>query len=216
MPHFLLSDTANLQPILHQSLKQQIDHHGNRMAYISAEPQLNDRPYFHSTINDYHKIAPNINKIDYFDLSAAFSDTTLEAIREYPIIHLSGGNTCHFLRDIKARELLTAILKAHIEQNKLLIGVSAGALVLTPTIKLADDENDIGLTSFFALNHVPFEFLPHYTNDPVSLDELRQYSKTSTHIIYAAHNTSGISVKNGQVTPLGKVYKMTEGFMQKL
>ena len=56
-------------------------------------------------------------------------------------------------------------------------GFSAGAIVLSPSIKTAktgvDDANDLGITDLTGLNIVDFEIWPHY--EPTQETEVSEY-----------------------------------------
>lgn len=122
---FLLSVTDNLRKNLRETMKQEIAARGNTVAYISSEPQTGERPFYRSTLYDYSIISPDA-RVDYFDLSDAFSDHDLERLKKYGTIYLSGGNTYVFM-DMARKRGLYPILKAHAEKGGLLIGASAGA-----------------------------------------------------------------------------------------
>lgn len=74
---FLLSRTDNLEPRLCETLGNEIQKRGNKVAYISSEPQDAPREYYLSTIDDYEKISEGV-QVDYFDLSDVFQMSHLE------------------------------------------------------------------------------------------------------------------------------------------
>lgn len=197
-----MSVTDNLYGDLSEALKKEIVVRGNRVAYISSEPQIGERPYYQSTIHDYSVISPGVH-VDYFDLSDAFSDRDLVKLQEYGAIYLSGGNTFIFMDSARKRNLYP-ILKEHGEGGGLLIGASAGALMMTPSIALAVDvdENSPGLTGLSGFAFVDFSFHPHYINSPEEKDFLRTHCDT-TKKTYVCKDGDGIYYSDGAIKLFG-------------
>lgn len=199
---FLLSVTDNLHNDLRRSLEEEIVKRGNRVAYISSEPQIGERPYYQSTIHDYSVISPGVH-VDYFDLSDAFSDRDLVKLKEYGTIYLSGGNTFIFMDSTRKRDLYP-ILKEHGESGGLLIGASAGALMMTPSIALAVDvdENSPGLTDLSGFAFVDFIFHPHYINSSEEKDFLRTHCD-ATKKTYVCKDGDGMYYSDGDIKLFG-------------
>lgn len=204
MQIFLLSRTDNLRADLREALEREIALRGNKIAYISSEPQIGEKPFYRSTIQDYSVISAQAH-VDYFDLSDAFSDSDLSALKEYGTIYLSGGNTFVFM-DMARKRNLYPIVKTHGENGGLLIGASAGALMMTPSISLAAiaDENTPALTDLSGFSFVPFEFHPHYANSAEENDFLRAHCDASK-MIYTCKDGDGIYCSNGDIKTFGDV-----------
>ncbi|KKT30440.1 MAG: Peptidase S51, dipeptidase E [Parcubacteria group bacterium GW2011_GWA1_44_13] len=204
MSILLLSVTDNLDPDLRESLRLEIAMRGNTVAYISSEPQEGDRPYYLSTIEDYSKISEGV-KVDYFDLSENFSDENLLKLLNYGTIYLSGGNTYVFMDSANKRNI-SQILNKHLESGGLLIGASAGSIMMTPTIDLAgfEDENIPNLKDTSGFGFVDFEFHPHYSNDR---DYLSEYINGENNDLYVCKDGSGIFYSNGEIKLFGEVSK---------
>ncbi|MDO8610622.1 MAG: Type 1 glutamine amidotransferase-like domain-containing protein, partial [bacterium] len=178
MPIFLLSDTCCPNNDLKIKLLSEIKNHGGKIAYISSIPQNEQKVRFFNTVNEYQNIDPSIT-LEYFDLGGKFSDNDLKKVLEFGIIHMSGGNTFGFLNYINKRNF-KKILTKHLENKGLIIGVSAGSIVLTPNINVCNlpeiDENLVGLKDLTALGLVNFEFYPHFTGNKQYLKEIKKYS----------------------------------------
>lgn len=200
---FLLSVTDNLQEDLKVSLKVEIAKRGNTVAYISSEPQSGDRPYYLSTIEDYSQISSDI-KVDYFDMSKNFSDEKLEGLLGYGTIYLSGGNTYVFMDSANKRNLRT-ILERHLENDGLLIGASAGSIMMTPSIDLAgfEDDNTPNLTDTSGFGFVNFEFHPHFN----SIDYTREHMDNKDNDLYVCKDGGGIFYSNGEIKLFGEVLR---------
>ncbi|MGE6489055.1 Type 1 glutamine amidotransferase-like domain-containing protein [Paenisporosarcina sp. NPDC076898] len=92
-----------------------------------------------------------------------FEDANL--LRNFDVIYLSGGNPFylfHFLKKSGADE----VIKQMSEEGKIIVGTSAGALVLGPSIKIIDllhnDWNNVNLTNLGGLKLVDFSICAHY------------------------------------------------------
>lgn len=202
---FLLSVTDNLDPDLCQVLEDEIKKRGNRVAYISSAPQTGDRPYYISTINDYRAISKNV-QVDYFDLSEDFSDDQLQLLLTYGTIYLSGGNTYVFMDSANKRNILP-ILKRHMGNGGLLIGASAGSIMMTPSIDLAEhgDENIPQITNTTGFGFVDFEFHPHFNNTEQELKYLSQHKNKKKLKIYTCKDGGGILIAGNAIKLFGSV-----------
>lgn len=131
-------------------------------------------------------------------------------------IFLGGGNTFYFLDSLRKRKLLPKLRK-FAKDGGLLMGLSAGSILMTPSIMTAavpafdSDDNEIGLRNLKALKLVPFEFSPHYFRSRAADRELKDYSKRLPHPIYACADGEGIVVKNGAIHFIGKVAVFRNG-----
>jgi len=191
---------------LRQALVKEILKRGTTVAYISSSPQSGDRPFYQSTIADYAAISPDI-RVDYFDLSDAFTDETVAELPSYAAIYLSGGNTFTFM-DMARRRGLQAILEQYLANGGVLIGASAGSIMCTPSIELAKfgDENEVGMTDFSGFGFVDFEFHPHFTGDPVEHKRLVEYQSTHGRDVYVCKDGAGLYVTNGEIVSFGDLF----------
>lgn len=86
-----------------------------------------------------------------------------EAVQSAECIIVGGGNTFHLLKSIQDSELLEPI-KTRILEGIPYIGWSAGSNMVCPTIRTTNDMPVIEPKSFSALNLIPFQINPHYTD----------------------------------------------------
>lgn len=133
----------------------------------------------------------------------------IRAALKTDIVYLAGGNTFYFLKALRASGLLS-FLRDYAETGGIIAGLSAGAHILTPHIRLAGvrgldpDPNEVGLRDLKALGLTPFEILPHFHRAPRALAALRAYSSKTLNPIYACPDGSGIVVEDGAVRPIGR------------
>lgn len=106
------------------------------------------------------------------------------------ILLITGGNTFELLNNLR-QSGLDEIIKTFFEKDKfVLAGFSAGAIVLSPTIEVAQqpsgtdpenlmDENLVGITDLTGLNIIDFEVFPHFeeASDKQTLEKYQAQSK---------------------------------------
>lgn len=163
----------------------------------------------------------NVTKFLHFPIDVPFDQVLLKEVLKSDVIFLSGGNTFYFLHHLRRTKLLNS-LKTFAKSGGVLAGLSAGAILMTPSIHTAGfpsfncDDNDEGLTNWKSLNLVPFEFFPHYVNSKRYIEEVVSYSELTKNHLYASTDGSGILVKNDQVQFIGKHYCFHKGEKFKL
>ena len=99
--------------------------------------------------------------VDFFD----FDVQPIELLRSYDIIELIGGNPFYLLERMRSVKCVP-IFKELIEQ-KIVIGISAGSLVLQKSISLIAQfspelNKEVNLTDLTGLNLTDVQILPHY------------------------------------------------------
>ena len=92
--------------------------------------------------------------------------TTPASIRQFDAIVAGGGNTWHLLAEARARGWLGPI-RARVKAGVPYLGWSAGANLACPTIRTTNDMPVIDPRGFDALNLVPFQLNPHYTDKTI-------------------------------------------------
>jgi dipeptidase E len=112
---------------------------------------------------------------DYFEsVSGRFTELgyTMDSIHEmsisedilsgYDAIVIGGGNTFQLANLLQKNKLISMIQTA-INRGMPYIGWSAGSNIASPTIKTTNDMPIVEPESFNALNLIPFQINPHYT-----------------------------------------------------
>lgn len=178
------------------------------IGYIPSCSDLT-RKYFNPKVQYYNELG--ISNIQYFDLDKEYDETKINDIFQSDAIHLSGGNTFYFLYLIKKRNLVKS-LQLYVEQGGILIGISAGSIILSKTIDMAQfgDEDIVGIDDRSSLGIVDFQFMPHWSDDESIkyLDVLKDYSKVKKTTIYACNDGDGIVIDGNDIKFIGNVMKI--------
>lgn len=167
--------------------------------------------YFCETFEEY-----GVHNVKIFNVDQPYSAKQLNAAMSSDMIYLSGGNTFYFLKSIK-RQGFDLELKKYVKKGGVLAGLSAGAIIMTPTIATASypkfdrDDNDVGITDLEALRLVPFEFFPHFTAEPEYRRELKKQSKLINNPIYGVADGGAIIVNGSKIEFYGDVWGYVGG-----
>lgn len=152
----------------------------------------------------------------HFPVDVRFDKILLEEVLQSDVIHLSGGNTFYFLKHLK-RSGMFPRLRDFVKRGGILTGLSAGAIIMTPTITTASfpefdrDDNDEHLKDFRSLGLVDFEFFPHYTNSKRYRDEMASYSKKISYPLFCCPNGSGLIYSEEGLKVVGKAFHFEKG-----
>lgn len=161
--------------------------------------------WFHAKVAYYARYDAVLEETVRFDINSTAAD--LERLWTFDAIHLSGGNTVEFLRSLRQHQMLEP-LRMFVQKSGVLIGVSAGAILMTPSIEttFAGESGDLRAETGFdqaALGLVDFAFVPHYSDDLETT--CRELASTLRQTVYACRDGDGIVVNEGVVRLVGAV-----------
>jgi dipeptidase E len=171
-----------------------------RIGYVSSAPDPS-RFYFEQKRSYYQNRGAELSM--YVDAQSDDLERDLRSLCTCDAIHLSGGNTFVFLQWLRARNILP-VLRSYAEEDRgVLIGTSAGAILMTPMIEtalLCGDVRPSGFTDDTALGLVNFLFWPHYQRGAmpnIALDPRR--------LVYGCQDGTGIVVDGTAIELHGAV-----------
>lgn len=162
-----------------------------------------------------------IQRVQVFDVDQPHSSADLNAALDAQLVYLSGGNTFYFLNALRKAKALKA-LKRFAETDGVLVGKSAGAIIMTPHITTAavpefdSDDNEVGLRNLDAMGLVKFEFFPHYPGQVAYDREFEAYTRMTDAPLYACDDGCGIVVYERQMIFVGDVVGFFDGRKFKL
>ncbi|MFH1694717.1 MAG: Type 1 glutamine amidotransferase-like domain-containing protein [Patescibacteria group bacterium] len=137
--------------------------------------------------------------IDMIDISVPGVDWK-DRLASVDVIVVSGGNTFYLLdqvRKTKFDEWLKGVLN-----EKVYVGISAGSILMTPTIAVSSvepgDKNTPELTDVSGLGYVDFEVSPHVP-DYISYESVEEYVAKTKKPLYAIDDQTAIKVVDGKI-----------------
>jgi len=171
-----------------------------------------------SEFHDFVEVWQNfgITRFIYFPIDIPQDGVLMKEVFNSDLIHLGGGNTYYFLKYLRQYGYLE-FLREFALMGKVISGLSAGAIMMTPSIKTAGypsfdrDENEEAVRNLKALGLVRFEFFPHYKNSLRYDRELLAQSRNLKHPLFALPDGSGIIRNSEQLTFIGKAWAFKSG-----
>ncbi|UYZ23785.1 Type 1 glutamine amidotransferase-like domain-containing protein [Mesobacillus jeotgali] len=207
----LLSDLRNMNPALIRKIKNITGGQSLRLAYIPSRTDK-ERWYFDKAKPEFSEM--DITDFFYFDVDEDFESSQLVEFTSCDAIFLSGGNTYQFLKNLKDRNIFKHI-KQMVNEGKPLIGVSAGSMIMSKSIKIAafHDENEVQLNELSGLELVDFEFMPHWNREKDQLEELLKYSLTQEESIFTCNDGDGIVIEGDEIEFYGDIKEIRKGVL---
>lgn len=175
-----------------------------RIGFVPAQADLLDR-YFRDRRAYYARYGADLAV--RANLDHGYDPAAVDALFDCDAIHLSGGNTFHFLLWLRRRDMLQR-LRAYAAAGGVLIGTSAGAILLTPEITtagLVGDPREPGLAEDGALGLVDFAFVPHWGATEAAPADFESYARHSGLTLYACGDDAGLIVDGDHLEPVGPV-----------
>jgi dipeptidase E len=149
----------------------------------------------------------------YFELDVAYTPERLAELLACDAIHLSGGDTFYFLHWLRQRNMLSA-LQRYVAEGGMLIGVSAGAILMTANIAIAALYGDSPLEgdrNWNALGLVDFAFVPHIDSFPDGIATMQDYARHHQVSVYGCRDGDGVIVQDDQIRCIGDVIVVEPG-----
>jgi dipeptidase E len=175
-----------------------------RIAYIPSN-FVNDSTWFHGKKKYYAQYGATLEEPVRF--GTLLLETELQNLFSNDAIHLSGGDTPQFLTLLREHQLLERLCD-YVARGGVLIGISAGAIIMTPNIFTAYDCGDEHPPEPFdhtALRLVNFAFMPHY--EPALEIRCQELAFELNCTLYACRDGDGIVVNGEDIQLMGDVLK---------
>lgn len=188
----------------------------NRPLTLIYIPYMADgsETYFSRAIRRYS--AAGIERYFILEPDTRPGRAELELLQTSDVVYLAGGNTYEFLSLLRKSGLIKP-LRHFARSGGVLAGLSAGAILMTPTIGLAGvprfdaDENTPRLRDLTALALLPFEFSPHEADSVARKEQLLEYSTKNPAPILAVRDGGGVVIEQGDIKILGRARLYSNG-----
>ncbi len=174
----------------------------NKSVTFIPSQKFDTKSEFQQLKKDFKKIG--YKEFNYFPVDQDFSRTSLTKTLNSDVIFLGGGNTFYFMNSIRKRKL-TKLLKDYALAGGILMGLSAGAIIMTPQIHLGGfpredaDTNDVNLNKLKGLKLVNFEVCPHYISSKKTNNDLSAYSSLYHNPVYGLKDGDFICIQGSQI-----------------
>ncbi len=198
---------------IHEKLSSILGRKARSFTYVPSSHE-NGEHYFRRIKKRYARYG--FKKFRYFAVDSDFLMREMREALKSDVIYLAGGNTFYFLKHLRESGFLKK-LEAYAKRGGVVAGLSAGAIMMTPTIALAAypppdaDLNEVKLKNWRGLGLVDFEFLPHYSNSKSASEAMLRYSRRTQRLIFATPDGSGIAVDGEAFHIFGPVYIFYRG-----
>lgn len=157
---------------------------------------------------DWH-IPRLIEELSYFRLSVDFFDfdtDKADSLLNYDVVLINGGNPFYLLKSIKVNNGIDVLTK--LAKEKVIIGVSAGSIVLQNNINLIasyspEMNDDVNLSDLTGLGLTNIQLLPHYSRFINRFDNFEEracaFEKQNNCIVQRINDGQTILDNNGVV-----------------
>jgi len=135
----------------------------NILAYMASDGSDESSKKF---VDEWKQYA-EANNADFVEINNSLrgelAEEEKQKITKANILIITGGNTFKLLKHLRESGLDETVEEFAQKEENVIGGFSAGAIVLSPSIKTAtqEDNNEVHLIDFTGLNIVPFLVVPH-------------------------------------------------------
>lgn len=154
-----------------------------------------------------------IENVSTLKVHDSFSKEYESLILDCDILHLSGGNPYVFAENLKKNSLFDVIRK-RAENGGFIVGDSAGAMIMTPSIKICDFDKSSAPPMKFdhdTIGLVDFEINPHWGQYGASEKQIVEYSEDNNITVYCVPDGAGIAVIGSKIELIRPVIELKNG-----
>ncbi|CCN70092.1 Type 1 glutamine amidotransferase-like domain-containing protein [Vibrio nigripulchritudo] len=185
-------------------LISEVDRKGRELsvAYFASQPDP-DKIFFEDIRQFYESLA--VKTVHYIELEDNYDEAYVKKCLSSSLIHLSGGDTFRFLFWLKKRGM-DVVLKRYAREGKPFVGISAGAIIMTPNIDsaaLCGDINTIALMDTSSLDLVPFLLAPHAEKNHKEVVNAISFKASSNIKIALCSDSDALVVKKSKIIEFG-------------
>ena len=120
------------------------------------------------------------------------------AVQNAEAIAVGGGNTFYLLREMYENKLIEPI-RERVQKGTPYMGWSAGSNMVCPTIKTTNDMPIAEPPSFKALDLIPFQINPHYTDAVLSQHQGETRADRIAEFIEANPDMTVVGLREGSI-----------------
>ncbi len=174
--------------------------HQPSVGYIASEPDPQWR-YFEPVMQRYRRAGAG--EVHYLELEGRYDADAARRVLDCDLVHLSGGNPFRFLAALRYRGLLPC-LRERAEAGRAMVGVSAGAMIMTQSIEsalLCGDRNEVGLEDLSGLGLLPIMMVPH-ASAAMRTDARTLALRVGCPVVLCDDN-SALLAEGEEIVPLG-------------
>ncbi len=160
------------------------------------------------------KMGFNHENMSMFDVGYLWDETKVDSLMENDVIILGGGNTFLFQWLLRTHDMLN-ILNRFVSNGGILIGESAGSIMMSETVEIARfaDEDIVGSDNTDGIGIVDFEMKPHFGSWMKRFSDFVEYSKNSNQDLYCLFDGGYIIVSDDTIIPYGNFILLRKGEM---
>jgi dipeptidase E len=156
------------------------------------------RKAFDETSAYYSKLG--FTHVRLFEPEEGAREEHSQALQEADVVHLSGGEVIAFATRLQATGF-DELLKAFLNRGGVLLGVSAGAMVMSRSFKTAQLHRERG--DFRGLGLIEFEIIPHAIDHFPRQELIQKFAKDNSVPIYAMNDGDIIVVHGRKIRTYG-------------
>ncbi|MDD4409938.1 MAG: Type 1 glutamine amidotransferase-like domain-containing protein [Candidatus Pacebacteria bacterium] len=163
---------------------------------VSVQDTESDAFYLQKTMDELRGVGAV--DMDIFELK----EERFDAVKDYDVIYVCGGNTFVYLDRIKKTGLDRFIIES-VNKGSIYVGVSAGSIVVSSSIELAGlgdggDINEIGLEDLSGLGLHNVMVFPHYSVQDEEM--IKEFEKRTGYQLNRLSDNQALFVNDGIVS----------------
>lgn len=192
----LLTSTGLYSPNVYSKFKEIKDERGFKKAVIitTASSDKEKNQYAQSALSQLK--STSLDVVDFYD----FENDGRKDLSQYDVIYVCGGNTFKLMKFAREMNFDRTIL-ALFNKNGIYIGVSAGSLIMGPSIQIANevhpDKNEVGLRDFTGFNITDVVVYPHYSSKIEA--EIKSFEERNNVKVERIDNSQAVLLTQGSM-----------------